>query len=1244
MKILAIRGNNLASLAGEFEVHFSREPLASSNLFAICGPTGSGKSTLLDALCLALYDKTPRLNRDRANSVDLPDVGKETITPRDPRYLLRRGTGNGYAEVDFVGNDGVEYRTRWSVQRAHRKADRPLQDTKMELKTLADEQSIGGKKSEVLEEIRKRLGLEFDQFTRAVLLAQNEFAAFLKADNDARGKLLQTLTGLDIYEKISIRAHERAKAERDALKMLGDQLGGQQPLAADARAELERQLATARAETSTLEQRKAELEQQIRWHDTWGNLKQAEQKAREDVQKAISIQESAAPRQAYFARVEAVQDARSVLEAVDRATAEVDGQRQAAQSAEQQHSETQRLSQSAEEAKASAAQAVRTAEQRRADAADALDQARNLDAEIKALDPVHASAKKALNEARQAEDEARKRLDGKEVERQQVEQQLRAAQDWLTKHQPLRVLAEDWPRWDVLLKDATTLQSGLHEAEKGVASSQQDAQKKRQERDRAAAACAKADEALHAAETQLRAALAKLAGFDAEALEARGQATQTRAEQLATAEQLRIALDAAQTRRRKLEDECRALREQVARAENALKRLVADKPVAAARLEQAEKSLKTAEVASAETAETLRANLEADSPCPVCGATDHPYAIGDAPSRAMLAGLKTEVGACRKEWDDLVEREATHKANFDSGRKRLTDLAEELESLADTAKRDADAWSDHPLAAELIAMVPADCSAWLTEQKRLAKIELATIAQQKKAQHETTKKREDAQKDRDQAQQQHLKAQNASNTAEIALNQAMQAAQTAEERKKDCAGQLEKTLSALDSAFSGHNWRPLWQTDPLQFHEQRQQKVAQWNDQNQNAEKWQKRIGELEIETRSDTATVAEKAAQRKRAADEFQRVDGNLKVGYQKRQVLFDGRPVAEVEAELAKAIEEARRKDREQGEAAQKAGREQVSAETALRQKKEALDTGRRAAEQATANLRRRIAECNARHPDAPLDIPELRALLIHDNAWLIEEREALKALADAVKQTETVLKERQAQREAHERQRANQDAVETVREALQKIQTDLADAQNRAKEAEIHRRQDDKCREKANDLQEQIDRQEGIARIWKELDGLIGHSKGDTFRNYAQQFTLDVLLGYANHHLADLSRRYRLERVSDLALMVVDQDMGDEPRSVHSLSGGESFLVSLALALGLASLSSNRVRVESLFIDEGFGSLDADTLRIAMDALDKLQAQGRKVGVISHVQDMTERIGVQIQVRRQSGGKSRVEVRSV
>ena len=118
--------------------------------------------------------------------------------------------------------------------------------------------------------------------------------------------------------------------------------------------------------------------------------------------------------------------------------------------------------------------------------------------------------------------------------------------------------------------------------------------------------------------------------------------------------------------------------------------------------------------------------------------------------------------------------------------------------------------------------------------------------------------------------------------------------------------------------------------------------------------------------------------------------------------------------------------------------------------------------------------------------------------------------------------------------------------------------------------------------------------------------------------------------------------MQRITDtLALQIVDLDMMGEVRSVHSLSGGESFLVSLALALGLSSLSSNRMNVESLFIDEGFGSLDMDTLRIAMDALERLQMQGRKIGVISHVAEMTERIPAQVQVVKTGSGRSKVQV---
>jgi exonuclease SbcC len=211
MKILAIRGKNLASLSSEFEVDFQSEPLSSAGLFAITGPTGSGKSTLLDALCLALYEKTPRLT-GVGRSGDIPDVGDNGITPSDVRTILRRGAAEGFAEVDFVGSDSVAYRSRWTVRRARSKADGKMQNSEVSLIRILDGQILGDhRKTETLRLIETCIGLSFEQFTRAVLLAQNDFSAFLKASDDDRAELLQTLTGYrDLFGDLdsSLRAHE----------------------------------------------------------------------------------------------------------------------------------------------------------------------------------------------------------------------------------------------------------------------------------------------------------------------------------------------------------------------------------------------------------------------------------------------------------------------------------------------------------------------------------------------------------------------------------------------------------------------------------------------------------------------------------------------------------------------------------------------------------------------------------------------------------------------------------------------------------------------------------------------------------------------------------------------------------------------------------------------------------------------------------------------------------------------------
>ena len=165
MKIQAIRIQNLASLDGNTEIDFTQEPLCSAGIFAITGPTGAGKSTILDALCLALYARTPRY-RLAENGIDITDITGSTLKQDDVRGILRDGTFGGYAEVDFEGVDRHYYRAAWSVRRARHKADGNLQPYEIYLKNITTHQDIPGKKTELQSEIELQVGLNFEQFTK----------------------------------------------------------------------------------------------------------------------------------------------------------------------------------------------------------------------------------------------------------------------------------------------------------------------------------------------------------------------------------------------------------------------------------------------------------------------------------------------------------------------------------------------------------------------------------------------------------------------------------------------------------------------------------------------------------------------------------------------------------------------------------------------------------------------------------------------------------------------------------------------------------------------------------------------------------------------------------------------------------------------------------------------------------------------------------------------------------------------
>src|SRR5690606_14790424 len=395
----------------------------------------------------------------------------------------------------------------------------------------------------------------------------------------------------------------------------------------------------------------------------------------------------------------------------------------------------------------------------------------------------------------------------------------------------------------------------------------------------------------------------------------------------------------------------------------------------------------------------------------------------------------------------------------------------------------------------------------------------------------------------------------------------------------------------------------------------------------------EKRNGlEVQLNTTKEEVRLAQK---------KLSELESENKILTDKRTAIYDGATVTEVEAKLSVAIEMAKQAldeqrlnvEKLQGELTRNIAQyEQLSIDiTNVSKQEEALKE----------QLGGWIAKYNTQSVTV-LDEEKLLNLLDFNQDWIEAERSSLRAIDDAVMQAKSILKERAELLATHTKQRLSERSLEELTALRTGLKVSLGTNIQQHNEIEFKIKEDVKNKERIGALLKDINKQANIVENWAKLNEIIGSADGKKFRQIAQEYTLDVLLSYANVHLEVLSKRYILQRIpSSLGLQVLDQDMGDEVRTVYSLSGGESFLVSLALALGLASLSSSRMKVESLFIDEGFGSLDPATLNIAMDALERLHNQGRKVGVISHVQEMTERIPVQIKVSKQQSGKSRVEV---
>ncbi|MGY2293328.1 AAA family ATPase [Pseudomonas sp. SDO528_S397] len=1212
MKILAIRLKNLASLAGPFEIDFTAEPLASAGLFAITGPTGAGKSTLLDALCLALFGAVPRLGD--TGQAKMPDADSD-ISIGDPRTLLRRGTGGGYAEVDFVGVSGRRYRARWEANRARDKANGKLQSSRQSLIDLDSEQLLASQKTEYKAQLELALGLNFEQFTRAVLLAQSEFSAFLKANDNERSELLEKLTDTALYTQLGRRAFDKAKDAREAHKQLQDQASGVTPMAPEERAELDRQLADAQQHLKTGQAQLKQLELQHTWLKELREWQERLQDTREQLQQAEHDWNAQAPQRLDLSRLEHLAPQRHQF----ARQAELGTQLQPLSAQIHAHLEQQAalLAQQAQlqQQQVDAHAALAQARQQHAEAGPLLREAFDAQSTLAHLTrEVHKrDAEKQHSETACAEGQAA--LTALLDRQAQVTERLQRLATELEHSAALAPLSEAWTAYRDRLQQLMLIGNRLNKGQGELPQLEQRATQ------------------LNEQWTAQRNALELLyqeAGAEphavAEQIQLLGGLLQDNRKQQRAFEDLTRLWDS----HLQWENQGQVLAQKLSAVQQQREDLITSGQQTKAELTRAEQTLTVTKqlldrqrLSRSESIEELRAKLQDDQPCPVCGSHEHPYHQTDALLQSLGKNDEQEQAAAQSAVDSLNKTLIELRGDLGGVNAQIKEFLSQQAQLTAQLSTSQSALESHALSASLLNHDPQKRSAWLAQQ--LSQL-TQSIAQDEQRQGALLNLQQNAGR----LQQQLQAAQDASQQARQQLID--QQRELANDRER-----LDDELNALASLLPADTLESL-RSDPsntfLQLDQQVSQRLEQLDHQREEREEQQQRQQAISQEQTHQQ--------HRQQQLEALQQQCGELTAQQQAAQgtltaLLGEHATAEHWQQQLDQAVEQARLSETEatallqtmHGELIERAAdlKAQQERQHALHTEQQALDA--------------RLAEWHAQHPE--LDDAGLARLLAFDEAHITELRQQVQQREKSIEQAKVLLQEREQRLQEHAAQHNGNLDAEQLDHALAALNSELASSDQRC--AELRARQsEDQRRQDANQaLAEQIASAYDEWQRWGRLNALIGSASGDTFRKIAQAYNLDLLVHHANAQLRQLVRRYRLKRGgSMLGLLVLDTEMGDELRSVHSLSGGETFLVSLALALGLASMASSTLKIESLFIDEGFGSLDPESLQLAMDALDGLQAQGRKVAVISHVQEMHERIPVQIQVKRQGNGLSTLEVK--
>ena len=1069
MRILKVCFENLNSLVGKWEIDLTHPAYMSDGIFAITGPTGAGKTTILDALCLALYGKTPRLNK----------------VTKSENEIMSRQTGSCSAEVTFATQTG-RYRCTWSQRRAHQKPDGELQAPRHEIQDADSGKIIETRLRDVDAKIEQVTGMDFDRFTRSMLLAQGGFAAFLQAAPDDRAPILEQITGTEIYSRISIRVHERLRKEMEELKQLQAETKGIEILTPEQEHDFTQALQAKQKNQTELAAKEAETRKAIAWRTDIERRKkeiadlsleenklnieiEAFQAHREKLDRASKAAKLDGPYATLTATRKQLADDRTALNTAEKALPELE-------------SSARKQAEALQEAEEKTAQAKKE----RNDASPLWQQIRSLDQQLAARE------KRAVEEeenrkniAADIEADQKSRLE-KQHKRAKSLEMLALSEAYFQAHASDERLVSELSGVKEQLNDLISKRKGIAEQEDAHKKAAQDLEAKTQARDMC----------------QKQSNLAK-----------------QRLEQAAI---------------------------QLQQGRDTLSQILGDRLLREYRTEMKTLFRERDFMVRIANLEDDRAKLEDGKPCPLCGALEHPFAKGNVP---VLDELDRRIAAL----DSVIQKAETQE----NANKKL----EVAENLAHNALLKA-------------------------ETQESAAVQL----------------QENAEKARD----------------------------AARERLEKLRADFEQRRQAVAVNLQPYGCADISETDMASLIKTLEGRQKQWQDQVKKKADIQKQIADIDNDVQQLEARIKTRRSQLDEKLALLETLHKAFIAVREERKALYgDKNPDAE-ERRVHKSISEAEAAEkqvRDRHYALQKEWNaaqvhvESLQKSIAQREPElSRLETAFTAQLQDFSNEEQFLA---ARLPSADLAKLTAKAKYLDDRQKALKAQkthcEHLLAPEEARKITDKSLEELESQLQAQE-------------VALKDIQRSIADL-----DLKLKKNTDDK--ERMREKQTTMQAREKECKRWTKLHDYIGSADGKKYRNFAQGLTFEMMVQYANRQLQKMTDRYLLDRdeVQPLELIVVDNYQAGVRRSTKNLSGGESFIVSLSLALGLSQMTSKNVRVDSLFLDEGFGTLDEEALDTALETLAALQQDGKLIGVISHVSALQERISTQIEVMPHTGGRS-------